>query len=278
MNVVRPLAIDLFTGLHGWAEGFIAEGYRVVGYDIIDMSEIVGKPKPEHFELVIADVLTLHGAQFKDAEIIVASPPCQNYSYMAMPWSKAKAKGVAIRADETGKALEDLNRLFNACFRIQREASAAAGRYIPLVVENVRGAQAWVGKAKANFGSFYLWGDVPLIMPKAVKATKVPGFRFDGNGGSFQTAAVAEHVKVPSEEGRRTYTGKGARFTLRDCGIEGGIKQGGDWLNASQPSISRVYWSKSPQRKMASALIAKIPLTLSRHIASWAPLLQGYDL
>lgn len=30
----RPLAIDLFCGLGGWTEGLVAEGYRVVGFDI----------------------------------------------------------------------------------------------------------------------------------------------------------------------------------------------------------------------------------------------------
>ena len=109
---------------------------------------------------------------------------------MAMPWSKAKAKAAAIRADRTGRALEDLNRLFDACFRIQREACEAAGRHIPLVVENVRGAIPWVGRSRWNFGSFHLWGDVPALMPPTMKAAKVPGFRFDGSGGSFQTASV----------------------------------------------------------------------------------------
>ena len=33
MDDGRPLAIDLFCGLGGWTEGFIAEGYRVVGFD-----------------------------------------------------------------------------------------------------------------------------------------------------------------------------------------------------------------------------------------------------
>jgi len=30
---VKPLCIDLFCGLGGWTEGFLAEGYRVVGFD-----------------------------------------------------------------------------------------------------------------------------------------------------------------------------------------------------------------------------------------------------
>lgn len=133
---MKPLAIDLFCGLGGWTESLLAEGYDVIGFDI--EQHVYGEHKYPG-KLVLQDVLTLHGSQFKDATLIVASPPCQEYSYMAMPWSRAKAKAAAIRADTTGKALEDLNRLFNACFRIQTEASLAAGRRIPMVVENVRG-------------------------------------------------------------------------------------------------------------------------------------------
>ena len=141
----KPLAIDLFCGLGGWAEGLIAEGWRVVGFDI-ERHEYGAHRYPA--QLVIQDVLTLHGSQFRDAALIVASPPCQEYSYMAMPWKRAKAKAAAIRADETGRMLADLNRLFDACFRIQAEASLAAGRHIPMVVENVRGAIPW-GRALA---------------------------------------------------------------------------------------------------------------------------------
>ena len=31
---MTPLAIDLFCGLGGWTEGLLAEGYRVVGFDL----------------------------------------------------------------------------------------------------------------------------------------------------------------------------------------------------------------------------------------------------
>jgi hypothetical protein len=88
-------------------------------------------------QLVVQYVLTLHGSQFRDAALIVASPPCQAYSWMAMPWKAAKAKAAAIRADETGQMLADLNRLFDACFRIQAQASLAAGRRVPMIVENI---------------------------------------------------------------------------------------------------------------------------------------------
>jgi len=246
-DVSRPLAIDLFCGLGGWTEGLLAEDYEVIGFDIEE--HVYGEHRYPA-QLVIQDVLTLHGSQFKDATLIIASPPCQEYSYMAMPWTRAKAKAAAIRADTTGQKLADLTRLFDACFRIQREACEAAGRHIPLVVENVRGAQPWVGRARWSFGSYYLWGDVPALMPATVAAQKNPGFRFDGSGRSFQSESVARNKTMSRHghdivEGRK---GKGA---------------GAEWFDQNLCALS----SKSNARKFASAMIAKIPLPLSRHIA-----------
>lgn len=77
----KPLAIDLYCGLGGWTEGLLAEGYDVIGFDI--EQHIYGDERYPA-QLVLQDVLTLHGRQFKDAALIVASPPCQAYSYRAM--------------------------------------------------------------------------------------------------------------------------------------------------------------------------------------------------
>src|SRR5262245_42383444 len=119
-----PLAIDLFCGLGGWTDGLLSEGYDVIGFDI--EQHVYGEHRYPA-QLVVQDVLTLHGSQFKKADLIVASPPCQEYSYMAMPWSKAKALAAEYRSGR--RDVKDLTRLFDACFRIQREACEASGRH-----------------------------------------------------------------------------------------------------------------------------------------------------
>jgi C-5 cytosine-specific DNA methylase len=294
-----PLAIDLFTGLHGWAEGLVAEGWEVVGFDLEDMCKQFGEPRPAHVHLVIQDVLTIHGSQFKDAALIVASPPCQEYSYMAMPWSRAKA----IRAEYLSGVRDraKLTALFDACFRIQREACEAAGRHIPLIVENVRGAQEWVGRSRWAYGSFHLWGDVPALMPmtKAVQkfnpdgtahppgswfaiadsknrgansdGQKVPGLRFDGSGKSFQTASVdgmktVGHANIRDGHSHtRHLTNQAESDGIKQAGISGTRDNGkGDaWFQDGAAKSG----SKSKARKAASAKIAKIPFPLSSYIA-----------
>ncbi len=236
---MKPLAIDLYCGLGGWSAALLAEGYDVIGFDI-ERHSYGDQAYPA--QLVVQDVLTLHGSQFRDAALIVASPPCQFFSYTAMPWSRAKDLARQVRADPA--RLADQLALFHACFRLQREASAAAGHHIPLIVENVRGAIPWVGRSRWNFGPFHLWGDVPALMPHTFKAQKVPGFRFNGNGGSFQSASVER-------------TGR------KSSGMNGN-----DWFGAGDDcSLQRMAGSKSPARKAASAMIAKIPEPLARHIA-----------
>jgi hypothetical protein len=178
----------LFCGLGGWTEGLRAAGYRVVGFD--NERHQYGEAKYPA-QLVIQDVLTLHGSQFKDAALIVASPPCQAYSYRAMPWKKAKALPPPD------------NTLFEACFRIQREASEAAGRPIPLVVENVRGAQPYVGRAKYHFGSYYLWGDIPALMPKAIRSEKKTDLPPVPIGDLFRSTGIANvcHITGTKQPG-----------------------------------------------------------------------------
>lgn len=241
----KPLCIDLFCGLGGRTEGFLAEGWDVIGFDIErhryptkcqhcqgtgnlycfdedgDFLECDCYEDLDHFgtvmnqypaQLVLQDVLTLHGSQFRNASMIVASPPCQEYSYMAMPWSLAKKKAAWYREDPTRQ--EKLTALFRACFRIAKEAA------VPVIVENVRGAQEWIGESAWNFGSIHLWGDVPALVPHGTHKKGMACWR--------------------SVDGKPVYGG---------------------------PNDPRRTSSKSKARKRASALAAKIPLELSSYIA-----------
>ncbi len=294
MTCAAPLAIDLFCGLGGWTEGLLAEGYRVVGFD--NERHCYGDARYPA-QLVLQDVLTIHGAQFKNASLIVASPPCQSYSYRAMPWKKAKALPPPD------------NALFEACFRIQREASKAAGHHVPLVVENVCGAQKWVGRARWHYGSFYLWGDVPALMPITRKHKQGGNFHRNGSGVWNRGEHIGEGVR--SAEDDSILCGDGLALMERAGEIGRTTKNdGGSWFNVAHNTTSghgknpdgrlkqhnvdrdgvkgsQVYerdhpeafgWAKpatsshSRARKAASAQIAKIPFELSRHIArAWKP-------
>lgn len=286
---MKPLAIDLFCGLGGWAEGFLAERYAVVGFDIERHDYGTGGYPAQ---LVIQDVQTLHGSQFRNASVIVASPPCQEFSYMAMPWSRGKQIAAALRGEGqfpegyTGsRTVSELTALFDACFRLQREASEAAGRYIPMVVENVRGAQPWVGMAKANFGSFYLWGDVEMVGRRVVASRMA-----FGDGVRAKTYKTIGHANI-----RDGHTHTRHLTNQRESDAVSGIKHGGDcfsdpkWAgrqggSVKQPGLSGPAWfdqgassksSKSAARKAASAAIAKIPFPLANYIArAYAPRIE----
>jgi hypothetical protein len=211
---------------------------------------------------------------------------------MAMPWKRGKAMAAEIRADATGAKLAALNALFDACFRIQREASESAGHHIPLVVENVKGAQPWVGRAAWHYGSFYLWGDVPALMPftthrklpkhDTFKATGAhvgrmtePKYPSKNNGGSWFAQShntESGHSQNPvTEEGVKQHGSGDAWF---DKALDErrraatAIKNGKDWFGSGENcSLQRRQSSRSDSRKAASAQIARIPFELARWIA-----------
>lgn len=163
----KPLCIDLCCGSKGgWAKGFLSEGYRVIGFDVVWSDEYPG-------ELICADVRKFAhgGAAFSDATVIVASPPCQEFTRHMLPWCK-----------RMNPPAPDLS-IIAACRQIAKDA----GR--PFVMENVREAQRYIGPAAWHHGSRYLWGDVPAIMPYVEKSRKE----------HLSSTAIAERSEIPFE-------------------------------------------------------------------------------
>ncbi len=312
--MLKPLCIDLFCGLGGWTEGFLAEGWDVIGFDV--EQHVYGEHRYPA-QLVLQDVRTIDGAQFA-AEIrrrpgfmFVASSPCPEYSYMGMPWKRAKQIAAALRGQgdfpegyKGSRTIEELNDLFEQPKRIQREASEAVGWAVPMIQENVKAAQPWVGRSQWNFGSYHLWGDVPALMPQTVRAQKFNPDGTDHGGGSW--FAIADSQNRGAKLGGKSHTVDGHKRIAENWRskagqtAEGLKNSGGSWFaigspgqkvtgqnpvaafkgpaggwfndnkrsgSDSQTGSGSRSGSKSPARKAASAAIAKIPFPLSSHIA-----------
>ena len=141
-------ALDLCCGLSGWADGFIATGWRVIGIDLKDLSaDYPG-------EFVQADLSTWEGWRSIPADLVLASPPCEEFSRCSMPRTRK------LNPPEPSLAL------VNRCREIAMELQ------VPIVLENVRGAQTWLGRSAMNCGLIHLWGDIPALVPTCHRAKR----------------------------------------------------------------------------------------------------------
>ena len=140
--------LDLYCGLGGWAKGLMDTGHDVIGYDIMDFSkEYPGR-------LVQTDLLKCYS--FPDADVIVASPPCTEFSKASFPktW-----KSVMNNPPDIKTALKLFNRVYEIIEIVKPKYYA---------IENVRGAQKFIGRADYHFGSRYIW-------------TNLKNLKIDGN-------------------------------------------------------------------------------------------------
>lgn len=232
----KPLVIDLFCGLGGWSRAFLAEGWDAIGFDI-ERHDYGSGGYPG--QLVLQDVCAIHGAKLAELKpaCIVASSPCQEFSYRAMPWKRAKALPPPVLG---------IN-LFWQAFRIQQEIYEALGYWVPLIAENVRGAQKWVGPARANFGSFYFWGDIERVGNRIVRR----------GPAEFGQAALP----VPSRAGGKANPDgnnhpQGSWFKIADSknrGSKKGVKVPGmSWNGYGQPGYKAEAFSGNAAKKLAS--------------------------
>jgi hypothetical protein len=111
-----------------------------------------------------ANVCKLDGSRYSRYGFIVASPPCHEFSYRDLPFGRTKTLPPP-----------DLS-IAEACWRIARKAG------LPMILENVRGAVKYFGPPTGKYGPFYLWGDVPALLPlgKPEKGFGSLGVNHDG--------------------------------------------------------------------------------------------------
>ena len=159
---MMPIVLDLCCGRGGWAEGFIADGWNVIG---IDIKRFVDYPS----SVIVRDLIHVRGADYRDAiDAVVASPPCTEFSKWDAP---------GLFKNLPAPSLD----LVNCSFEIAR----AAG--VPIVLENVRGLQKFIGPAAQHYHSFYLWGDgVPPLKPYAPGRAGRPVLKWSHRSASMR--------------------------------------------------------------------------------------------
>lgn len=173
--------LDLFCGRFGWGRAFAARGWEVVGVDLVEPPEI---PEGCHFvrqdilEWTWPDVRRALGGQF---DFFCASSPCEQFSVHGMKHFNPNPP-----YPELGIKL----------FKHTRALCESSG--VPYVMENVRAAQPFVGRATNHCGPFYLWGNaVPLLMHQGIK--KGWGTTYIDKNGRKRTQGPTGRVIVNSQ-------------------------------------------------------------------------------
>lgn len=185
--------LDLFCGRWGWSRAFAARGWECVGVDLSDPPTI---PPMCAFEK--CDVLTLDADFCRGFDFICASSPCEQFSIHGMKHFHPKPK-----YPELGIKL----------FEHTRAICETSG--VPYVMENVRAAQQFVGRATHRCGPFYLWGSgVPVLMIQGrfKKGMRfMPGNVYKGRGFDQLPIEQRRHVrtsyqtaKVNADGGKRS--------------------------------------------------------------------------
>lgn len=130
------LMIDLYSGLGGASQPMKDRGWEVIRVDI----------NPAFNPDLCIDVRDfLKYWDGRSPDLLWASPPCDDFSKSEKPWYDF--------CPPSQEALELVKVVFDIVLAIKPKF---------WILENVRGAQKWLGKAPFHCGSFYLWGYFPF--------------------------------------------------------------------------------------------------------------------
>lgn len=173
--------LDLFAGRLGWTKAFLARGWECVAVDLIRPERV-----PEGVEFVQADVLLLTSEFVEQFDFVCASSPCEEFS-------KTCKGGLGCFYPDPPFPSNGI-RLFNHTREICYRST------VPHVLENVRGAEQWVGNAVHHAGPFYLWGTaVPPLMPKGITKGTTNMLNWNKNPTKGPQKSAAELATIPLE-------------------------------------------------------------------------------
>lgn len=173
--------LDLFCGRWGWSKAFANRGWECVGVDLTIPPDI---PKGCAFEQ--GDIMLLEHV-WSDFDFICASSPCEQFSVHGM------------KHFHPNPAYPTLGiQLFEHTKRICEESG------VPYVMENVAGAEKFIGQAVNHAGSFYLWGSgVPPLLPrklsKGIKMDREWCQKLGGHGSAKRDSQTAGFATIPPE-------------------------------------------------------------------------------
>jgi site-specific DNA-cytosine methylase len=157
---MKPVMLDLFSGLGGASEAFIQNGWTVI--------RIENNPKLQHipktFDLDVLDWKNWITLLPDKIDLIWASPPCLEFSQaFNAPKSIAKREGRDFEPDLNAlKAAIEIIEHYDPTFWCIENVVGAKEHFKPLL-----------GKPRQIIESFMLWGNFPYLhMDKGFKHLK----------------------------------------------------------------------------------------------------------
>lgn len=187
--------LDLFAGRGGWWSGFRAKGWEVVAYDLT----LPNMPIPAGVDYRLRDILTLTPEDIRaiNPDFICASSPCEQFSVHGM------------RCFHKNPPYPELGiKLFNHTRMLCEESG------IPYLMENVRAAENFVGRAVNHCGPFYLWGNaVPPLLHRGIKK----GMQLGGSG--FATMTPEERRLARKQDPMQQSSSKSKLRKMQTAGV-----------------------------------------------------------
>ena len=143
--------LDLYSGLGGFSEAFVQDpNYKVIRIENNPL--LAGVP-----HTIPADIFSLDPGDFADADLILASPPCTEFSL-----GYAGPRGRAYRAGIRGNDYKPDMSLVQEAIRWKNIIKPKF-----FLMENVNGSQRYFRKLRLHpimiHGSFVFYGDFPLF-------------------------------------------------------------------------------------------------------------------